>query len=501
MIIANGGPQTDLPEVVLFPFDDHSLPFQYQVELQLESFWTQPEQTRIVVGRGGPGAPDAAQVVYYGSVCRVGDELWMWYLGQSEDPGWHERVCLAKGRDGYQWEKPNLGLVAFHGSRDNNLVDLMGGEVHVQACVVLYQPDDPDPARRFKMAFESRKYDNRLAVAFSADGLRWQESAHNPVGSGIEMAGGTRYGGCYYLTGQGAGHAGQGRKLVTLASYDFERWSTASCLGLRRGIHLPRILPSGPGGTRPGAAGEQVHLGAALWNRGNVLLGFYGQWHGHPSNDRRLVTIDLGLAVTNDGLHYREPIPDFAIVQAAEDGRQLPPASEAARFPALIQGQGFENIGDETLFWYAPWPEQLSDGVRVAVWPRDRLGYFQTQDLRQRSPITRRRAPGHAPHIISAPIDLRGRPARVFVNMDSTDSADLASLRVELLTEQLAPVAGYSGDAAVPLAGSSLREPVTWRSGPLVEHPAGPIRVRVSFEGPLAQNIRLYAIYIDDAAG
>ena len=50
--------------------------------------------------------------------------------------------------------------------------------------------------------------------------------------------------------------------------------------------------------------------------------------------------------------------------------------SLALNFPALIQGQGFENVGDETLFWYAPWPEEASDGVRVTSWPRDRLGYF-----------------------------------------------------------------------------------------------------------------------------
>ena len=37
-----------------------------------------------------------------------------------------------------------------------------------------------------------------------------------------------------------------------------------------------------------------------------------------------------------------------------------------------MQGQGFENVGDETLFWYAQWSEQKSDGMRLAVWPRAR---------------------------------------------------------------------------------------------------------------------------------
>ena len=126
-----------------------------------------------------------------------------------------------------------------------------------------------------------------------------------------------------------------------------------------------------------------MHLGAALWNRGNVIVGLYGQWHGPANNDRRHVEMDLGLVVSNDGLHYSEPIPDFPMVAAAEDGMNHLPRPWNFKHAALAQGQGFENIGGETLFWYAPWPEQLSDGVRVATWQRDRLGCLQPFDRRQ----------------------------------------------------------------------------------------------------------------------
>lgn len=371
MIIHNGGPSLSLQEIVLFPFDDYSIPFQNGVELHLAAHQTPCGRTRIVLGLGDEGAPDSKHVVYYGSVHRVGDELWMWYLGQGADDVWFERVCFAKSRDGYHWEKPDLGLVEYGGNKHNNLVDLNQGAHHVQACVVLYEPDEPDVRRRFKMVFESDKYEKRFAVAYSADGLTWHESPDNPVGRWFEMAGATKFNGCYYLTGQGGNHAGGLRQLVTYVSYDFEHWSEASCVGLCRGHSIRQPRPFG------GSAGEQVHLGAALWNRNNVIIGFYGQWHGHPSNDRRLLTMDLGLAVSNDALHYREPVPDFPIVAAAEDGWQLLPHGHSyVDFPALIQGQGFENVGDETLFWYAPWPEQSSDGVRVASWPPGSAGLF-----------------------------------------------------------------------------------------------------------------------------
>ena len=91
--------------------------------------------------------------------------------------------------------------------------------------------------------------------------------------------------------------------------------------------------------------------------------------------------MDLGLVVSNDALHYREPIPDFQMVEAAEDDFEHLPTPMNFKHAALMQGQGFENVGDETLFWYAPWPEQLSNGVRIATWKRDRLGYFKAADI------------------------------------------------------------------------------------------------------------------------
>ena len=82
MIIENGGPNLSLKELVLFPFDDHSLPFQNGVALQLVGHHTGCGQTKIVLGLGDEGAPDSENVVYYGSIHRVGDELWMWHLGE-----------------------------------------------------------------------------------------------------------------------------------------------------------------------------------------------------------------------------------------------------------------------------------------------------------------------------------------------------------------------------------------------------------------------------------
>ena len=365
-------------------------------------------------------------------------------------------------------------------------MDLNQGTHHVQSCVVLYEPDDPDPERRFKMVYQTRIYNWRFAAAFSADGLTWHEAPGNPVGSWLEMAGGTKFNGAYHIVGQGGTHSRYLRQLVTYISYDFEHWSEASCMGLRRSNVTPR--PESWGNT----TGEQIHLGAGLWNRGNVIIGFYGQWNGHPSNDRRLVTMDLGMGVSNDCLHHREPIPDFAIVSAAEDGwEELPYGDCTVNFPTLIQGQGFENIGDETLFWYAPWPEQVSDGIRIASWPRDRLGYFQPF-------FGSRMSSREDSHFVSAPIDLQGKPADLKLNIAGI--TEYSGVTVEILDEQFNTLDGYGAAVSVTPDSSGLDQPVTWGDRQAVEHSDGLIRVRVNFTGIRPEDVRLYAVYLSSQA-
>lgn len=478
MTVKQNGEQKNLDEIVLFPFDDIALPFQQGVKLELNSYSRSVDATpNIVLGPAEKGAPDDLAVTGYATVRRVGDELWMWYCAQSSlDNEWRERVCLAKSPDGRTWSRPNLGLVEFAGNRNNNLVNLPVEE-HVQACVVFYEPEDPDPARRFKMSFESGKYRNAMAVAFSADGLNWTLHPDNPLGPVFEQAGGTKYNGVYYLNGQGGGGLwspkGHSRKLQTLISYDFDTWTQASCVGLNRD-------PLPPAGTVYGVhAGPQVHLGAALWNRGNTLVGFYGMWNGHPSGDRRLTWMHLGLAVSHDGLHYREPVPDFPIVNAAEIGwKKLPDGDAVVHFPAVIQTQGFENIGDETLFWYSAWPEGDADGVRIAHWPKDRLGYFQSFT-----------GPDSESYVVSQPLALGGRESRVFVNADGL--GEHTELAVSVLTESFSQIPGYRGE----IKEAGFKQPVRWRDRETVSFD-DPVRLRIDFTGLRPEDAQLYAVYV-----
>ena len=77
------------------------------------------------------------------------------------------------------------------------------GPVKAVFCLILHEPDDPDPNRRFKMIRE--EHPRAIMAAFSPDGLRWTDSPNNPIlrGSGLETGGLIRFDGFYYLNGQG----------------------------------------------------------------------------------------------------------------------------------------------------------------------------------------------------------------------------------------------------------------------------------------------------------
>ena len=64
--------------------------------------------------------------VNYVTVLQDGGLYKMYYRGCDADRGiWrtHETVyCYAESRDGVHWERPNLGLVEFGGSKNNNII-------------------------------------------------------------------------------------------------------------------------------------------------------------------------------------------------------------------------------------------------------------------------------------------------------------------------------------------------------------------------------------------
>lgn len=488
-----------VPEAVLFPFDEYCVPFKRSMKVELQS----PAREGIVVAPGPAGSPDSCHIQYYGTVLRVGDELRMWYLGrgdgESETVRQHDlHICYATSRDGVNWARPALGLVEYNGNTQNNRVRISGldeEDDRVFAVAVLYEPDDPDPGRRFKMALEVPPVHGMLCVATSAEGLDWQCSPANPVGPLIEFTGITKFDGCYYLAGQGST---DGRALNVLASYDFEHWTMAPATGLsrnREGYNQNRCtnpwLPP-----MPLPVTREVHVGAGLWNRGNVILAVYGDWQWNPiyPGDRRHVRIDLGLLTSPDCLHYSEPQPDFPLISATEHWEAK--HDWEAR---LVQGQGFENVGDKTLFWHYGGVE--GSGVRLATWPRDRIACLRMTEHALKWQLAEILGP---PHFMSCPVTALADGTRMFLNVDFSSGrsrvetvSEHAWVEVELCDEQFRPLPDYSGDNVVRINEGGLHVPVKWKGKETLPKAGKPFRVRVNYGGARIEDVRVFAVYLE----
>jgi hypothetical protein len=481
-------------ERVLFAFDDVSIPWKSnlrQTMLTAEKYPGNP-----VLTHGPEGAPDHGHAAIYGSVLQVNGKFRMWYLGMpsttmehGQAPGFWRPMCDAESEDGIHWTKPELGLVEFNGSKKNNIC-LVEPELSPLSRVddyltVLYEPTEPDPARRFKCAFiahvpfpdvpggrskigPDEKRWCSFICAVSADGLTWKVVGDRPANAGgerFEVSGLYHFGKFYYASGQLLSpwifrpDGGKiGRAMRVYRSPDFERWDATTALGFARpGQLIAEPIP-----------GQQTHMGAGIWNRGNVLVGLYGLWQDAPqappkgAKSHLLGTrIDLGFIVSNDGVHWREPEPDHKTIARGQDGEW--------DSVALLQAHAFANVGDQTYLWYAHWDcdgEFRHQDVGLATLRRDGFGYL--------SPIQ-----------ADAPADFETaffdvRPGtRLLVNADGVSPE--SPLKIEVLDEKLEII----GHAEVAKSGT-LTEAMAL--------PAGRLATRVSFGA--GSKARLYALYL-----
>jgi hypothetical protein len=84
----------------------------------------------------------------------------LWYQAyqerRTEDKVMKNVVCYAESMDGITWTKPNLGVFPFYEIKDTNivLVGERGGYGERYCNSVIIDERDPDPNRRYKMAYD-----------------------------------------------------------------------------------------------------------------------------------------------------------------------------------------------------------------------------------------------------------------------------------------------------------------------------------------------------------
>jgi hypothetical protein len=486
----------------VFAFDRVSIPYSQNLRLEMRQPARHPASP--VVKRGEPGTPDALGVQFYGSIIKDNGKYRMWYVAFDDDTEnkvassrW--RAAYAESTDGLSWTKPKLGLVEYKGSKENNLLQMGGGPWGFVNLKVLKDEADPDSSRRYKMTshvyFRGQRRLGTLLPFVSADGYTWKPvkevksvkaelSKEDLLLPAIhfEPSGGLyQWDGMFYACGQNALNATrpyQGRVTRMYRSPDFVHWLPTQSIGF---VREPQHQVLGAGRS---LEGEQTHEGISVWNRRNLLLGVVGLWHG--AKEWKDISIDLGFVISNDGLNFREPAHEWTFLKRGEDGTWDQ--------GGLLQGQGFENIGEETLIYYGAWdPRHWKDspargGVGIAKLPRDRFGDLVVETVGkgpgdyQMSEITS--------DFVTAAIPMK-KGQQLFLNADGLGTE--AALKIELLSANETPLPGYTST----IRQSGFQTPVTWQkeAGDLPER----VRVHVTFEGRRNTDIRFSALYLQPA--
>ena len=485
----------------LLAIDDHSLPLRKNLCLYL----SKPNYRRdpvLAPTRSKRDAPDYIGTHFYGTVLYDEGRYRMWYyaVGLAETRGQLQEgpVCYAESDDGLHFVKPRLRQVEYKGSLENNAIALP--DPRTEGVEIIKDLDDPDPSRRYKAVYEAFTLGRRptIRTATSPDGLHWTAGVENPVTTAMEQSGFYKFNGLYYVNAQmwplGEGGRHRGRQGYVAVSTDFVHW--------QQEIAESFALPEPENGGNQFAY-DQVHLGTAAMSYGNVLVGLYCRWHARPNPGDwfGLATTsgDLGLLVSNDGTHFREPVKSFVYISEQEN-----PATQAPgyRYPTILeQCNGFVNVGDETRIYHGRWrnapyvnpsievdkskedqfyQDLYYSEVALATLPRDRwgaLGLFPDQ------------AEGS---VWSCPITLPAGGCQLALNAERA-----CDMTVEISDARFAFLPAYSGaNAGTVAAEGGLSCAVTWQGGGLDALAGATVRFRVRVKRSATSEPRLFALYL-----
>ena len=433
------------------------------------------------------------------SVCRQPDTglYQLWYQAfsgnRAKDPTRRCVVCYAESKDGVHFTKPDLNLFDYNGAPGGNIVLVAnGGTSDRYGSSVIVDPNDPDPARRYKMAYyDFTKDDGQerpgLCVAFSPDGIHWTKHPQAPLlrafyGNYEEPVPFTDEKGrpwsvplsisdatdaCFdpirrvfaiygkmWIDGPRGGMGwkhGMGRTEST----DFIHWSPPQLLLTPDDQDAPEL---------------EFHTAPVFWHAGRYFALLQDLNRGKGGG-----VIDIELGVSQDGLRWERPFRK-PFVLARSEGRQFDSGSILTCSTPVI-------LENEIRFYYGGYSGgatgdddySLTSGVGFATIRRDRFAGVRAEERSAQSSL--RKPLEHVGQITLKPVDL-GAFHRLTLNAD----ASTGSGRVELLDEGGRRIRGFSKDECVEITGDSLRHKVGWAGQPDGTLPPGRVMVRVHLQ-------------------
>jgi hypothetical protein len=365
----------------------------------------------------------------YGTVLRSPDDglLMMWYQGYGHQ-AYH--ALYATSRDGIFWDRPNLGLIEYAGSRANNLLS-----TNLALVNVIDEPAATDPQRRYKSLYYARlgqRHAANVCVAFSPDGVRWTPYADNPVLTGTSdthtLLGWDERCGRYvaYVRPGIRQSASQVRVIGRSESEDFVHWTTP----------VPVLQPDDQ--DPPGLE----FYGMSVFKQAGIYFGLLWAYHSYTEEPfvRMGAEVDVQLAVSRDGVQWRR----------IGDRRPFIPLGRPGSFDAkmIYTANAPLTMGDELWFYYGGWDADHGEA--------ERLGSLGLAKLRLDGFVSLEPGDGEG-WLVTRPFVCDG--TRLTVNAEGS----AGYLAVAVLGPDGEHLPGFRRIDSALVDGNGVRQPVTWR--------------------------------------
>ena len=435
-----------------------------------------PQEVSLVTDRPWEGATCA-----YMKVFRDGDRYRMYYRGSDvvyTPQGYRnphpETACYAESPDGIHWTRPHLGLHAFAGSQENNII-WTGSGSHNFAPFLDANPACP-PEQKYKaLAGDFRR---GLQAFVSADGIRFAPVQQKPVIAkgafdSLNLAFWDTIAGTYREYHRDFRN---GRDIRTGRSTDFVHWSDPQYLSYETHRHPSEpvgadpVKDADPANQLPGRV-SQLYTNQVIpyYRAPHLYLGFptryidrgwtysatqlprypYRQLRGAKSRREGTAVTDGMLMASRDGSHFHVWPESF-----------IRPGLRSEE--SWFYGDTYQNHGlVETASSIADAPPELSIYVSENS-HQDHPGQFRRYTLRIDGFVSLS-APLVGGELTTTPLQVEGN--RLSLNL-STSAA--GSVQVELQDLAGRPLPGYSLADAHPLYGDSLDLAAAWK-GPATD--------------------------------
>ncbi len=453
-----------------------------------------PEPREIVLVLDAPWEGSGSSG--YHSVFRDGEIYRMYYKGwqisfdvaQKKIRPAASAMCYAESTDGIHWRKPSLGLIAFKGSKDNNIVmsdSSVPGMKIVGGLMAVIKDENPaaSPDARYKAFTVAIQPAPKGMVPFkSADGLNWVLMAdkavitdgafdNQNVGFWSPAEGKYRAYWRHFLHGDNntatANPVGV-RAIRTATSPDFLHWE--------KGVDVTYVdSPEEALYTTPIIPYARAP---------HILMGFPMRYleRDVPTSQQALPEPEHRAMRKSINPRYGTAITE-GLFMASRDGVKFKRWNEAFLRPG-IERPGTWNYGHQALSWppvetksaLAGAPDELSFYAPESYWTGE-SDEVRRYTLRLDGFVSVQ-APMKGGELVTKPLRFTGR--QLSLNFSSSAAGDV---RVEIQDLAGNPLPGYSLADCPPIFGDTIARTVTWKTGSDVSALAGKaVRLRFSMK-------------------